>query len=69
MTQMRESKLPWQGETGVLGEALLKKIGAELVAPIYYLAGPPAMVGALRDTLNHAGVNDDDIRSEEFYGY
>ena len=69
MTQMRVSKLPWQGETGLLGEALLKKIGAELVAPIYYLAGPPAMVGALRDTLNHAGVNDDDIRSEEFYGY
>lgn len=69
MTQMRESKLPWQGETGVLGEGLLKKIGAEFVAPIYYLAGPPAMVGALRDTLNHAGVNDDDIRSEEFYGY
>ena len=69
MTQMRVSKLPWQGETGLLGEALLKKIGAELVAPIYYLAGPPAMVGALRDNLNHAGVNDDDIRSEEFYGY
>ena len=45
MTQMRVSKLPWQGETGLLGEALLKKIGAELVAPIYYLAGPPAMVG------------------------
>ena len=69
MTQMRVSKLPWQGETGLLGEALLKKIGAELVAPIYYLAGPPTMVGALRDNLNHAGVNDDDIRSEEFYGY
>ena len=69
MTQMRVSKLPWQGETGLLGEALLRKIGAELVAPIYYLAGPPAMVGALRDNLNHAGVNDDDIRSEEFYGY
>ena len=69
MTQMRESKLPWQGETGLLGEALRKTISADIVAPIYYLAGPPAMVGALRDTLNHAGVDCDDIRSEEFYGY
>ena len=27
------------------------------------------MVEAMRQTLNDAGVNDDDIRSEEFYGY
>lgn len=69
MTQMRESKLPWSGETGLVDEAMLKQVGAGLVAPIYYLAGPPGMVGALRDSLNHAGVDDDDIRSEEFYGY
>ena len=69
MTQMGESRLPWMGETGQIDEALLKRVAAELADPIYYVAGPPAMVGALRDTLERAGVDRDDIRSEEFYGY
>jgi ferredoxin-NADP reductase len=46
-----------------------KRIGAELPQPIYYVAGPPAMVGALRETLERARVDSDDVRSEEFYGY
>jgi ferredoxin-NADP reductase len=40
-----------------------------MAAAIYYLAGPPTMVTALRKALNEAGVNDDNIRTEEFSGY
>ena len=69
MTRMQESRLPWTGETGTIDEALLKRMVAELPEPIYYVAGPPAMVGALRDTLERVGVDSDDIRSEEFHGY
>lgn len=69
MTQMKDSQLPWTGPTGMIDEALLKKIGAELPDPVYYVAGPPAMASALRETLERAGVDGDDIRSEEFYGY
>ncbi|WBY01248.1 FAD-dependent oxidoreductase [Ramlibacter tataouinensis] len=69
MTRLEESRLPWMGRTGPIDEALLKRIAAELPAPVYYVAGPPAMVGALRNTLERAGVDGDDIRSEEFYGY
>jgi ferredoxin-NADP reductase len=69
MTRMKESRLPWMGETGKIDEALLKRATATLANPIYYVAGPPAMVGALRDTLERAGIDGDDIRSEEFYGY
>jgi ferredoxin-NADP reductase len=69
MTRMQESTLPWMGETGVIDEALVKRICGELPNPIYYVAGPPAMVAGLRDTLERAGVDGDDIRSEEFYGY
>jgi ferredoxin-NADP reductase len=43
--------------------------GKELSGPIYYMAGPPAMVAGLRTMLNKAGVDDDDIRTEEFAGY
>jgi ferredoxin-NADP reductase len=69
MTQMSASGRSWEGETRSINEDLVKRAVGDLSAPIYYLAGPPDMVGALRDTLNCAGINDDDIRSEEFYGY
>lgn len=69
MTEMSKSSRPWEGETGLIDEDLVKRACGELSAPIYYLAGPPAMVEAMRQTLNRMGVNDDDIRSEEFYGY
>jgi ferredoxin-NADP reductase len=39
------------------------------VDPIYFIAGPPGMVTALRGMLQGAGVDDDDIRTEEFPGY
>lgn len=69
MTEMSKSSRPWEGETGLIDEGLLKRIAGDLSAPIYYLVGPPGMVEAMRQTLNQAGINDDDIRSEEFYGY
>ena len=69
MTEMSKSSRAWEGETRLIDEALVKSAGGDLSAPIYYLAGPPAMVEAMRQTLNRAGIDDDDIRSEEFYGY
>ena len=38
-------------------------------SPIYYLAGPPGMVAAMKTVLEEAGVEDADVRSEEFFGY
>jgi ferredoxin-NADP reductase len=69
MTEMSKSSRSWQGETGLINEDLVKRVAGDLSASIYYLAGPPAMVEAIRQTLNQANINDDDIRSEEFYGY
>ena len=69
MTRMSDSTQPWTGETGAIDAPLVRRIADELAAPIYYLAGPPAMVEAMRQTLQAAGVDDDDLRSEEFYGY
>jgi ferredoxin-NADP reductase len=69
MTEMDKSSRPWAGQTGLINEDLVTRVGSDLPTPICYLAGPPAIIGAARQTLNHAGVDDDDIRSEEFYGY
>ena len=69
MTRMQDSRQPWMGEKGMVDAGLLKRIASELPDPIYYVAGPPEMVAALRGTLEGAGVDSDDVRSEEFYGY
>ena len=75
MTKMSDSRRSWNGETGYITHELIEKYlkggsspGKELSGPIYYMAGPPAMVAGLRTMLNKAGV-DDDIRTEEFTGY
>jgi ferredoxin-NADP reductase len=59
----------WKGETGHISPEMLSEHAGKLEAPIYYIAGPPAMVSAARRMLNEAGVDDDDIRTEEFAGY
>jgi ferredoxin-NADP reductase len=48
---------------------MLSRHLATLQGPIYYIAGPPAMVTAMRQTLVGARVEEDDIRTEEFAGY
>ena len=69
MTEMEKSDRQWHEETGFITKAMLLKYISDLTLPIYYLAGPSAMVTAMRQTLNEAGVNDDNIRTEEFSGY
>jgi len=69
MTQMEKSSREWHGETGVISKAMLLKVIEDLTLPIYYIDGPPAMVKAMRQMLNEAGVDDDNIRTEEFSGY
>lgn len=69
MTQAAVSEQAWTGRTGAVDGSLLKDIVAGLSAPLCYVAGPPAMVEAMRRQLNQAGVDDDDIRSEDFFGY
>jgi ferredoxin-NADP reductase len=69
MTEMEHSAEKWDGETAHINKAMLMKYIDDLTLPIYYLAGPAAMVTAMRKTLNEGGVDDDNIRTEEFSGY
>jgi ferredoxin-NADP reductase len=69
MTEIDKSRETWKGETGFInGEMLVKQV-PQLQGPIYYVAGPPAMVAAMREMLVSAGIDQDDIRSEDFAGY
>lgn len=69
MTALSESDASWAGETGSIDRAMIERAGGSLTEATYYLAGPPGMVEAMRQVLDEAGVSDDAVRSEEFYGY
>ena len=69
MTEMEKSSREWQGETSFINGEMLRKHLPSLQGPIYYIAGPPAMVAAMRRMLTEVGVDEDDIRTEEFSGY
>jgi ferredoxin-NADP reductase len=69
MTGMEKSNREWHEETGHMTKAMLSKYIDDLTVPIYYIAGPQGMVAAMRKVLTESGVNDDNIRTEEFTGY
>ncbi len=69
VTQPEKSGMAWRGETGRISIRMLHKWFPDLCVPIYYIAGPPAMVTGVREMLIGAGVAEEDIRAEEFYGY
>lgn len=69
MTEAEKSKQPWEGERGFIDAAMLKRHLPALQGPIYYMAGPPAMVTAMRQLIVNEGVDEDDIRAEDFAGY
>lgn len=63
------SRLPWDGDTGRIEYDLIKKHVVDRAAPVFFIAGPPKMVADLRAMLVKAGIEEDDIRAEEFTGY
>ena len=69
MTDMSRSDRSWQGETGRINQSMLAKHLNSAASPMYYMAGPPRMVKELHTLLTEIGVDDDDIRAEEFAGY
>lgn len=69
MTQPERSRHSWNGETGHLTKAMLERHLKDIQNPIYYVAGPVSMVEGIREVLNAAEIDDDDIRAEEFAGY
>ncbi len=69
MTQPDASAESWKGEKGYITKAMLERHLTNLTGPVYYTAGPPEMVNAMRTMLVEAGISEDDIRSEDFAGY
>jgi ferredoxin-NADP reductase len=65
----------WEGEHGKIDAPMIRKHVPALssqtsnLAPITYIVGPPAMVSAMLPIAEEAGIDPDNIRTEEFAGY
>ncbi|MDO8648108.1 MAG: FAD-dependent oxidoreductase [Candidatus Diapherotrites archaeon] len=69
ITDIEDSK--WKYLKGRIDFAMLEKNVPKLKEsnPIFYISGPPAMVAGLQKLLTDNGINEDNIRAEEFAGY
>jgi ferredoxin-NADP reductase len=69
MTEMEKSAMPWKGERGFLDRGMLERAVGDLAAPTWYLAGPPAMVETMKKLIVAGGAPQEQIRTDEFFGY
>jgi ferredoxin-NADP reductase len=69
MTDIKKCKEEWNGEKGYINKEMLMKFAIDLAEPIYYIAGPPGLVAAMKNLLSEAGVDEEDINCEDFSGY
>lgn len=69
MTGMEKSRRRWNGESEKISRNMLEKHLGGFPSAIYYVTGPPGFVAGIRAILAESGVDDDDIRTEEFGGY
>jgi ferredoxin-NADP reductase len=60
----------WRGETRRIdGDFLGEHLGDDLSSFRYLVAGPPAMVEAMVETLQQAGVPEEQVKAGRFSGY
>jgi len=69
MVEMDKSSRPWSGERGFLDRAMLERHLKSVAGKVYYVAGPPGLVEAMQKMLTGAGVSEEAIHTDEFFGY
>jgi ferredoxin-NADP reductase len=69
MPAVADSARSWDGERGHIDAAMVERHLGGVTEPVFYIAGPAAMVQDVRSMLVTSGVDEDDIRTEEFTGY
>jgi len=69
MTQPQNPGKTWTGRTGYIGARFVKDQLREQTPSVYCVAGPPRFVLAVTEVLAIAGVNESEIRTDEFFGY
>ena len=57
------------GEHGRVTSEMIKKYVPDISNAIFYATGSPAFVEAMRTVLDGAGIDSDNVKSEDFAGY
>lgn len=68
-TRPEQSKIKWEGETGRIGENMIKKYVQNISESIFYVVGPPAMVESTKQMLLETNISLENIKVEQFTGY
>jgi ferredoxin-NADP reductase len=69
LTQPERAASSWRGETRHIDQSMIKRYVDDLLSPVYYLAGLPDMVSAMKTLLADVGVREEHIHAEEFTGF
>lgn len=59
----------WEGEKRKVDANFIKEYVPNFTEPIFMVVGPPGMVDAIRKVLDGLGVEDENIKFENFTGY
>jgi ferredoxin-NADP reductase len=59
----------WEGDTRRIDAEWLRELVGDLNEPTFLVAGPPAMVNSVADSLEEAGVPEDKVLRSRFAGY
>jgi ferredoxin-NADP reductase len=68
MTRVAEDPKKWSGPTGRLSAAMIKGYCATWGSAEYYIAGPPVMADAMKQTLEEMHIPQERIKIELFAG-
>lgn len=69
ITKPQESHTPWNGETGRVSEAMIRKYAKDVAQSVFYVVGPPPMVEGTKALLEQMKIPTENVRTEHFTGY
>ncbi|HYA20491.1 MAG TPA: FAD-dependent oxidoreductase [Burkholderiales bacterium] len=69
MTEANKSHRQWSGLRRIVDAHFLREHIGDIMAPVFYIAGPPGMVTGINKAVIEAGAEPARVRSEKFDGY
>jgi len=64
-----ETGVGWKGRTGMIDAGMIKEEVQDYPSTVFYICGPPAMVGAMQKLLSSMRVPEKQVKTENFQGY
>ncbi|HET6511136.1 MAG TPA: FAD-dependent oxidoreductase [Candidatus Kapabacteria bacterium] len=66
---LNEASDDWSGERGFIDRAMIGRHVKDVTNSVFYIAGPPQMVAAMKAMLLESGVSEANVKVDDFLGY